>query len=206
MMAFLVACLLVVGGCALGTSKVDVSPSPDPLLQVPDKKKGEILVNQFVDSRQPHQQKYIGYKRNWFGMPIGHVGLPEGVKLEPMVTKYFAQALQKAGYNIVISDPASQAPGKVKFDAVIEGEITQFWFDGYVNDLAKVDVKIAAIDPTSKRKLWEKPIHGEKTDTSMWARTDSLYERLLKEALTIALNKAAQEFASEEFYSAIKKK
>jgi hypothetical protein len=36
--------------------------------------------------------------------------------------------------------------------------------------------------------------------------TTSEFEKVISEALTIALNKAAQEFASDEFYNAIKKK
>jgi len=204
MMGFLVACLLVVGGCAIGTTMVSVSP--DPLQQVTDKKKGEILVNQFVDSRLPEQRNYIGNKRNGYGMVLGHISLPDGVKLEPLVTKYFAEALKEAGYNVVICDsPASLVPNTMKFDAVIDGEITRFWLDLYMKTWHNVDVKITAIDPTSKKKLWEKTIHGDKTNVLWWGTT-SEFEKVIKEALTVALNKAAQEFASDEFYSAIKKK
>ncbi len=203
MLAFLVACLVGVVGCAIGTTKVS-SLSPDPLQQITNKKKGEILVNQFVDSRQIDNKNYIGNKRNGFGMVLGHVGLPDGVKLEPLVTNYFADALKEAGYNVVINDsPASPVPGNVKFDAVIDGEITRFWLDLYMKTWANVDVKITALDPTSKKKLWEKTIHGDKTNT-LWVGTSSEFEKVIKEALTIASNKAAQEFASDEFYNAIK--
>lgn len=204
MIVLLVACLLVVGGCAIGTTRIG-NVSPDPLQQVTNKKKGEILVNQFVDSRKT-DHNYIGNKRNGFGMVLGHISLPDGVKLEPLVTKYFAEALKEAGYDVVISDSStSPGPGNVKFDAVIDGEITRFWLDLYMRTWCNVDVKITANDPTSKKKLWEKTIHGDKTNT-LWVGTSSEFEKVIKEALTIASNKAAQEFASDEFYNAIKKK
>jgi hypothetical protein len=198
----LLICLTILAsGCAIGTTTVTVSH--DPLQQVPDKKKGDLLVNQFVDSRKPDHKNYIGNKRNGYGMVLGHIGLPDGVKLETLVTKYFAEALAEAGYNVAIS--ASPVPGNKKFDAVIDGEITEFWLDLFLRIWQDVDVKITASDPTSKKKLWEKTIKGDKANT-LWVGTTSEFEKVISEALTIALNKAAQEFASDEFYNAIKKK
>jgi hypothetical protein len=191
-------------GCAIGTTKVSVSH--DPLQQVTDKKKGDILVNQFVDSRPPGHRNYIGNKRNGYGMVLGHIGLPDGVKLEHLMTKYFAEALKEAGYNVVVCDHfTSMAPEPMKIDAVIDGEITRFWLDLYMKTWHNIDVKVTAIDPTSKKKLWERTIHGDKTNM-LWLGTSSEFEKVIKEAMTIALNKAAQEFASDEFYTAIKKK
>ncbi len=85
----LLICLTILAsGCAIGTTRVDVSH--DPLQPVTNKKQGELLVNQFVDSRPPDHKMYIGNKRNGYGMVLGHIGLPEGVKLEPLLTNYFA--------------------------------------------------------------------------------------------------------------------
>jgi hypothetical protein len=197
---------ILVGGCAgASTGHTSVNISHDPLQQITNKKKGELLFNQLVDSRPPDKKMSFGsYKPTTFTSVS--IGLPDGVKLEPLVTKCFAEALKEAGYDVVISDSTvSPGPGNNKFDAVINGEITRFSLAAHMKVWVNLDVKITALDPTSKKQLWEKTIHGDKTNT-LWVASTSELEQVFKEAMTAALNKAAQEFASDEFYNAIKKK
>jgi len=192
---------LFAGGCALGTTKVNIAH--DSLDRIENKKTGNILVNQFVDKRKDTQ--YIGNKRNMLGVVMGHIGTKEGVKLEVLLTNYFAEALKEAGYNTVIQEAqTASTPSQVKFDAIIEGEIAEFWLDLYVAVWHKVGVKVKAIAPTSQNVLWEKDISGEETNVLLIGAT-SEYEKVIRQALTKALNQAAKEFASDEFYKSIKK-
>jgi hypothetical protein len=50
----------------------------------------------------------------------------------------------------------------------------------------------------------EEDIRGEQTNV-LWIGTSSELEKVIRQALTKALNQAAKEFASDEFYEAIKK-
>ncbi len=52
--------------------------------------------------------------------------------------------------------------------------------------------------------MWEKDIQGEEKNV-LWLGTTSEYEKVIRQALTKALNQAAKEFASDEFYKFIKK-
>ncbi len=192
---------LLTGGCALGTTKVNVTH--EPLVRIDNKKEGNILVKQFVNKRSDTQ--HIGNKRNMLGIVLGHIGTQEGVKLEVLLTNYFSEALKEAGYNAVIEETQfSGTPSQVKFDAIIDGEIVEFWLDLYLAVWHKVGVKVKALDPTNQNVLWEKDIRGEQTN-ALWIGASSEYEKVIREALTKALNQAAQEFASDEFYKAIKK-
>lgn len=199
---FLVVSLaLFASGCALGVTRVNVNH--DPLNRVENRKDGNILVKQFVDKRKDPQ--YIGNKRNMFGMVLGHIGTEEGIKLEVLLTNFFAEALKEAGYNAVIQETqATGIPSQVKFDATVDGEIVEFWLDLYMAVWHKVGVKVKAIDPTNQNVLWEKDISGEETNV-LWIGATSEYEKVIRQALTKALNQAAKEFSSDEFYKVIKK-
>jgi hypothetical protein len=192
---------LFAGGCALGTTRVKVTH--EPLDRIENKKKGNILVKQFTDKREDTQ--HIGNKRNAFGMVLGHIGTEEGVKLEALLTSYFAEALKEAGYNAVIQETQSTGvPSQVKFDVIVDGEIVEFWLDLYMAVWHKVGVKVKAIDPTDQKVLWEKDIRGEEKNV-LWFGLASEYEKVIRQALTKALNQAAKEFASDEFSKVIKK-
>src|SRR5689334_8452390 len=97
----------VTGGCALGTTRLDVTH--DPLTQVVQKKKGNVVVEPFTDART--EKEFIGNKRNGFGMVVGHIGMPENTKLEVLLTKYFAEALTEAGYDVTIAGSQPTANG-----------------------------------------------------------------------------------------------
>jgi hypothetical protein len=187
-------------GCALGVTRLNVTH--DSLATIENKREGDILVKQFVDKRKDTQ--YIGNKRNMFGMVMGHVGTQEGVKIQDLLTKYFAEALREAGYNAIIQE--SESPGIAKgnrFDAIVEGEIREFWLDLYMATWHKVAVLVKALDKDTQQVLWEKEVRGEEKNV-LWVGVAAEYEKVIREALTKALNQAAKEFASEQFYKALK--
>ena len=193
----------ILGGCAIGTTRLQVNH--DPLERIEAKKQGNILVKQFIDKRKENHE-YIGNKRNGFGMVLGHVAPEEGVKLESLLTSYFAEALKEAGYNPVVQDSKTGGmQDKVKFDAIVDGEIIEFWLDLYMKVWQNVEVKTRAIHPTTQAVLWENHI---KTDQSnvLWVGATGEFEKVINEALTKALNQAAKDYVSEEFQRAIKNK
>lgn len=200
-LTFVILISILGSGCALGITKINVTH--DPLERVENKKEGNILVRQFTDKRKDTQ--YIGNKRNIYGMVLGHIGLKEGTKLEVLLTTYFAEALREAGYNAVILESQStDMSSPVKFDAILDGEIIEFWLDLYFAVWHKVGVKVRAISPISQIVLWEKDIRGEQTNVLIFG-IPSEFEKVISQALTKALNQAAKEFSSDEFYNAIKK-
>lgn len=199
--------LLLVGiclsmGCALGVTRVAINH--DPLNRIENKKEGNILVDQFKDVR-PRAKEYIGNKRNMYGMVLGHIGTEQGVSLTEIITKYFAEALREAGYSVVVKKEsrAAEELQQTNFDAVMEGEITEFWMDLYMAVWHKVGVKLTVMNPDSKETLWTKVIDGAETN-ALWVGVTAEYEKVIRQALTKALNKAASEFVSEEFYKVVK--
>jgi len=191
-------------GCALGVTRVKINH--DPINRIENKKEGTILVNQFKDVRT-QAKDYIGNKRNMYGMVLGHIGTETGVSLTETLTKYFGEAVKEAGYKAVTTKELAGTEGseKIKFDAMIDGEIVEFWLDLYMAVWHKVWVKFTAKQPDSKEVLWEKAIHGEEKNV-LWLGATSEYEKVIRQAITKALNNAASEFASEEFAKAIKGK
>lgn len=187
-------------GCAVGVTRVNVTH--DSLATIENKREGDILVKQFVDKRKDTQ--YIGNKRNTFGMVMGHVGTQEGLKIHDLLTKYFAEALREAGYNAIIQESGSAGIAKgMRFDAIVEGEIREFWLDLYMATWNKVAVLVKALDKDTQQVLWEKEVRGEEKNV-LWVGAAAEYEKVIREALTKALNEAAKEFASEEFYKSLK--
>jgi hypothetical protein len=187
------------GGCAIGTTRLKVEHSP--LEKVESKKHGNILVKEFVDNRK-EDHEYIGNKRNGFGMVLGHVGTEEGVKLESVLTRYFAEALTEAGYNVVFEKDGN--PGQVKVDAVVGGEIVEFWLDLYMKVWHNIEVRTTAMDPDSKKVLWEKNIKADQSNV-LWIGATGEFEKVISESVTKALNEALKEYASDSFQKAVAK-
>lgn len=184
---------LVLGGCAIGTTTLNVEH--DPLQKIAKKREGTILVRKFVDKRkEPHE--YIGNKRNGFGMVLGHVAASEGVDLEALLTRYFAEALTEAGYKAVIQDAGDN--GTVKFDAVVDGEIVEFWLDLYMKVWHNMEVRTRLLDPANGSVRWEKVITADQSNV-LWVGATGEFEKVISESLTKALNQAATEYSSEEF-------
>jgi uncharacterized lipoprotein YajG len=193
------AAVMLLGGCAAGTTEVKVSHGP--LNAVSNTKEGNLLIKRFVDNRK--ETKYVGNKRNGFGMVLGHVGLHGDKSLESILTQYFAEALQEAGYTVTVHDGISELDfSQATFNAVIEGEIVEFWMDLYMAVWHRVGVNIRAINPANEQVLWEDRIEGAEKRT-LWAGATGEYERIIREALTIALNRALEKFASDDFYNSI---
>lgn len=192
------------GGCAVGTTRATINHAP--LEKITNKRHGNILVKQFIDERNEKDKPYIGNKRNGFGMVLGHIGAPADVKIENLLTEFFVEALREAGYNAVIETSKSDTTSTSRnYNAILEGRIRTFWLDLYMAVWHKVEVNIRLLDYDTKKPLWEKDIEGSKTN-ALWLGITSEFEKVISQALTIALNQAAQEFATDEFYRAITRK
>ena len=95
----LVLVAIATGGCTTGTTKVSISHGQlKPAIQ---QRQGVLLVRPFVDHRQ--EAIYIGNKRNEIGIIVGHFMTKNGERVDVVLTKYFIEALQKAGYNQAVS-------------------------------------------------------------------------------------------------------
>jgi hypothetical protein len=191
---------LGLAGCAFGVTKVDVAHSP--LSGEMTKREGTVLVKQFSDGRQPGHREHIGNKRNGFGMVLGSIGTQDGINLEALLTRYFVEALQHAGYNAVLQ-PSASGDSNIAFDAVLEGEIKEFWLDLYMMTWHSVDVMLTLKDKPETHVLWERDIRGEKTN-ALWIGVSSEFERVIRQALDVALDQAVKEFASTDFQDAVK--
>jgi hypothetical protein len=62
---------------------------------------------------------------------------------------------------------------------------------------------VKALEKDTQQVLWEKEVRAEEKNV-LWVGVAAEYEKVIREALTKALNQAAKEFASEEFYKALK--
>lgn len=189
---------LLLSGCAFGVTNLRVAHSP--LKQIADKKSGTLIVRTFVDNRKQDKQ-YIGTKRNGFGMALGDFGIRDGKHVDALVTEYFVEALQAAGYTAIIQDKGTPA-SNVGQTGIVEGQINEFWLDLYMATWHKVDVLVRLKDKSDQKVLWEKNIKGGEANV-LWIGVNSEFEKVIRQALDQALNRAAQEFASDEFYQAI---
>jgi hypothetical protein len=136
-------------------------------------------------------------------MVLGHFATKEGVKLEVVLTKYFAEALEEAGYKVVIQKGRSSAPqNQASFDLIINGEINKFWLDLYMAVWHYLDVNIQAVDPITQGVVWEKSIKGDEKNV-LWIGVASEFEKVISQSLTKALNRAALDFSSDNFYIAL---
>jgi hypothetical protein len=149
---FFLACVslaVLLSGCALGTTRVEVRHSPLP--STSQKRSGKILVRQFSDART-EDHKYIGYKRNGYGMTLGRIGLAQGELLEALITEYFAEALRQAGYDAVVQAPGDSEKN-VAANVILEGNIRTFWLDMYMMTWHHVNVDLRLLDRTGSRVI-----------------------------------------------------
>ena len=193
----MVSCMTLLAACAVGTTEVKVAH--DPFNEVSNKREGHLLLKEFVDLRE--HVEYIGNKRNGFGMVLGHIGLYGEEGLEPLLTRYFAEALRESGYEV--SYYKDQTKDNLSdFDAIIEGEIIEFWMDLYMQVWHRVTFNVKALDPLTETILWQSEIKGAENRV-LWVGATGEYERIIREALTKALNKAMEEVTSDEFYHTV---
>lgn len=190
-LALVFSLALCASGCAVGTTRVTITPSP--LGVSSNQHSGTILVRTFKDVRQD-DHKYIGNKRNGFGIPVGRIGLERGKELEVMVTGYIAQALRHAGYIAVLQGQ----PGSTSPNAILDGEIKSFWMDMYMKAWHHIDLRLTLLDRNGQRVRWQRSVEGDESNV-LWIGATAEYERVINTALDRALNKAAAEFSSEEF-------
>jgi hypothetical protein len=186
-------------GC--GTTRLEVSHSP--LTGQAARRDGAILVKAFSDVREADQREYIGNKRNGYGMVLGHFATNEGVHLETLLAGYFVEALQRAGYNAVLQQPGAGA-NDAACDAVLEGEITEFWLDAYMKTWNNVEVKLTLKDKSGAQVLWQRDIKGSQSNV-LWIGASGEFEKVIRESLDVAMDQAVKEFSSPEFQSAVKK-
>ena len=190
------------GGCAMGTT--DLTVRHRPLDPIANKRQGNILVRKFADSREPASERgCIGVKRNGFGMPLGRMAASGTTPLPDLLTAYFAEALTQAGYNATIEGSPSAAEPAARYDAVVEGEIVKFWEDLYLMIWHEVDVSLRARKTTGGTVVWRGRAAGS-SRYLLWLGISSELERPIASALTQALNEAARQFASDDFYQHVK--
>jgi hypothetical protein len=195
--------LPALGGCSFGTTQVEVAHSPmaPPVTSATSAPGETILVQRFVDDRPAEQRQYIGNKRNGLGLVLGHVGMREGERLEDVMTQAFVDALRHAGYRAVVQPPP---PAPLEpYAAVLEGRIRGFWLDLYMATWHAVDVKLILKDHAGTHALWDRKVHGEKTNV-LWVGQPSEYENVIRGALDAALENAAREFVAAPFHDAVK--
>ena len=183
-------------GCALGVRRVQLSYNP--LDRVEKKQPANILVETFVDERK--DKEYIGNQRSAIGLVVGHIGTEEGVKLETVLTGYFADALRAAGYNATLKSEGTA--GAQRYDAILTGRISEFWVDTYGAVWHNLTVKLEVMDPVDRRILWSRDVKGEEKRFLRIGTTEE-FKRIIREATTNALNDAAKAFASDEFAATI---
>lgn len=161
----------------------------DALRRIPNPKSGNILVKSFIDNRKDVEPQEVGNLRNGYGMAIHSILIEEEPPLTTLMTEYFAEALEKAGYKTVLqSEQDTETMPTSSFDTVLEGEIKRLWIDGYWKYGCTIEVVLRALDSNSQNVIWEKEFVTEKDGA------------VITPALTDILNQAAQEFASDEFY------
>jgi len=195
----ILAVAFLLGGCAIGTTELDIAHNE--INKVQNKRTGKLLIKQFIDSRK--DTRYIGNKRNSFGMVLGHVGLHENDNLESILTSYFTEALEESGYQVTrFNELTNKKRQQENYDAIIEGDIREFWMDLYMAVWHKVKVDIKAIDPQNNAVLWENQISGNEKRV-LWIGATGEFERVVREAITKTLNQAIGDFTGDEFHKAV---
>jgi hypothetical protein len=193
--ALLLAGSLLVG-CAFGTTPIAVKHS----LIVPSRsqREGVVLVRQFQDARPEDRRPYIGAKRNTYGVVLGNLALPEGQQISPLLTRYFADALGKAGYTAVLD----RDPVTMPVDGILEGVIQGFWEDTYLLTWHNVKVDLRLLRLPEEKPVWEAQVTGSRSHY-LWMGTDGEFERVIREALDQALVSSVEAFASDAFSAAL---
>jgi len=190
---------LILTGCAFGVTNVKVDHSP---LKPVEQRSGTVEIRPFTDVRKEDRQ-YIGTKRDGFGMPLGNIGIRNGQRVELLMTHFFEEALEQAGYTVKFRVNAERAQDdNAQIDAILEGEIEKFWMDLYMATWHDISIKVKLLSADGRKTLWERVISGGKAN-ALWFGLPSEFAKVIQESLDVALNKAVQEFSSEEFYKAV---
>lgn len=189
-------------GCAYGTSKVELSHSP--LAPVMQKRSGTILIHQFTDKRT-RDRAYIGTKRDGFGMPVGKIIIKDNKPLDLTMTRFFAEALEHAGYDIIIEPAGSNSASNnhTNIGAVLRGDIKEFWSDPYPTGWHDISISLELSDKEDQQVIWKKSIIG-KNMRVVWIGKKSELEEVIRQAMDNALNNAAAQFTTDDFFQHVK--
>jgi len=191
-----VAALSFGSACAVGTTRLQIERSPFDVDV--DRQRGEIAVRTFRDLRPEDRRPYVGAKRNNFGMVLGHVAAPEDRPLEDILTGYFVEALQRAGYRALREDEAgARSAGDFRPVAVLEGDIETFWLDMYMATWHNVVLAVRLRD-LEGQVLWESRLRGDETNV-LWSGASGEMEKVIRQALDKALAQAVAAFAADDF-------
>jgi hypothetical protein len=169
---------------------------------VAQKREGTILVHQFTDSRSENKKR-IGNKRIIFGIPFGSFVIKDRKPVDVAVTELFAEALTHAGYEVITQPAGSSTNDNTNVTAVLRGDIKDFWLDMFAATWHDVSVDFKLSDKNDKQVVWEKTIQGDNINP-LWLGLKSEFQKVIRQSLDEALNKAATEFASDEFYQKVK--
>lgn len=196
---------IVTGGCTLSPKPMTISHRQlKPVIQ---QRQGDLLVRPLIDKRA--QTQYVGrmvYTK--MGGTAYYFETTKGDRLDVLLTQYFVEALQNAGYSAVLDTSTPGSPlSEAKYDAIISGEIVEFWMDNYLHypsTVFRVAVRVQANSPDAQKVLWEKLIEG--TDRHIDGSWESLTEPFVRHGVTDVLNRFAWEFASDDFYARVIRK
>ena len=115
-----------------------------------------------------------------------------------------SEALKKAGYTPIFSDPSSAPSDNTTIGAaVLEGAIREFWLRPWWTTTQVVRINLRLKDAFGERLLWEKELQGEHSKfIGVWNVGE--FEEVIQKALDKVLRQAGKEFASELFYLKVK--
>jgi hypothetical protein len=195
-----IALLQVTTACAVGTTHLRVDHSP--FEGGASAKTGDLLVRTFRDLREEDRRPYIGAKRNGFGMVLGHVAVPEGQSLEGILSQFFVEALQRAGYRAVLAETETSMPADFHPIGMIDGDIETFWLDMYMATWHSIVIDIRLSD-LSDTVLWEGRVEGDESNV-LWVGVNAEFEKVIRQALDEALDQAATDFGSAAFQEQVR--
>jgi hypothetical protein len=160
---------------------------------------GVILVRKFKDVRTA-DHNCIGVKRNLYNMPIADIRLKNAASLDSVVTECIAEALKHTGYTVVME--GSSGVADLKPDAVLEGQIQDFWSNMMTILQHNITLKMSLLDDDGQI-VWNNTVGGDAS--ALIFVTHREYEAVIDRAMEIALEKAMRSFSSDEFALKVKK-
>jgi hypothetical protein len=193
--ALLIVLLQITTACAVGTTHIRVDHTP--FVGESSAKPGDLVVRTFRDLRVEDHRPYIGAKRNGYGMVLGHVAVPEGESLEGILSQYFVEALQGAGYRAWLAETGASMPDDFHPVAFVDGDIVTFWLDMYMATWHSIAIDFRLSD-LSDQVLWEDHFVGDESNV-LWIGIKSEFEKVIRQALDEALDQAKAEFGSADF-------
>lgn len=188
-----------------------VSILHDRIDGTPSVRGGIILVKPFQDGRPRSQRPYIGetHEPPLPPLPILLIPVPSGrfiverngANVALVLTSCFAEALKEIGYTSLLSTAPSPSQSEIASlspNAVLEGEIKEFWLTPSWTTKHLIRVQLKLYDKEGNDLLWEKEIRAEHSEfVGVWS--SAAFEEVIKKALAKALNQAANEFVSDDF-------